>query len=121
MDGTLAWLCVALFVVITPGLLVARFLSQKWMSWWRVAATVALSSWALLYLSDVLAHRAAERCQVPMTVSGETCIGYLVDYAASYNSQLGWLKGLAYLMLCLPIYGFAQWLRRRRGSPRVAV
>jgi hypothetical protein len=121
MDGTLASLCVALFLVITPGLLVARFLRPTGMSWLHVVIAAAISSWLLLYLSDFFTRRAVERCQVPITVSGETCIGYLADYAASYNSPLGWLKGLAYLILCLPIYAIAQWIRRRRSHPRVAV
>jgi hypothetical protein len=48
------------------------------------------------------------------------CVAVIRHYAETYNAQLGWLKGLIYLALLLPVYwAFAKYRKRSRtgGSP----
>jgi len=120
MTSLLIGLCSALFFASPPALLTAKFVWPTRLPWWLLVTAVAILSWLSLVLGDHLVQLRDSDCT--SQVVGDTIVGCpIVDYWYTYNRELGWLKGLIYLLPWLAIFGIAKVLHSRRqragGAP----
>jgi hypothetical protein len=110
-----------LFLLCAPALLAIHAIWPRRFSWVAVAIGAATLSWGLLVLGEYLSNREMQDCVPRSFTQGNTAWVEgcpLVDGFSTYNQQLGWLKGLIYLGLWLPIYGAFLLLRARIRNGR---
>jgi hypothetical protein len=104
-------------LLTAPVLLLARFIWPSKVSWWAVAASVALISWGSLVLGEIFELRAESECTVQIV--GNALVGCSIyERWYSYNRELGGLKGLIYLLPWLALYAGLTFIldRRRRNG-----
>ena len=115
MYSALTTACMVLFFGSAPALLVGRWFRPRRFTWATVAVCAAVLGWAPLLLDEYSRRHHDCEFTVSYHASTETLGGcYLMDGSPTYNLELGWLKGLVYLVLWLVPYGIALLIRRRR-------
>jgi hypothetical protein len=82
--------------------------------WWVVTAGSALLSWIFLLATEHFEARRWDTCEVSASPHPDAVGCSIVHIFETYNLELGWLIGLAYLVLCAAIYGVITFIRRRR-------
>jgi len=114
MADTLAKGFWTFFLVTAPALLLVRFIWPTKFPWWVVITAVAIVSWGSLVLGEhfSLVHESECKAQV---VGGAIEGCPIVDHWYTYNRELGWLKGLIYLVPWLALFGAVKVIRRRRA------
>jgi hypothetical protein len=116
MTSLLIGLCAAVFFISPPALLAGKWLWPNKLPWWLLVSVVAISSWLLLVLGDHLVQVRDAECT--SQVVGNTIVGCpIMEYSYSYNRELGWLKGLIYLLPWVAVFGAAKALHSRRQWP----
>jgi len=122
MYVALQFLCWGLVIGTPAILLAARFFWPLRMSWWLVLVATAILGTLLDASSDYLGPRADyERQDACFTasqqqLSASECVLSFYDVWVLPIS-VKWIPGVLCLVAWLPFYGFAVWLRTRRGSP----
>jgi hypothetical protein len=108
VNGTLHFLCVAIYLGTAPLLLAVRALRPKLMPWWLVVALSAGFGWLLSILSAYFSLRYFY----------DTHPWSLVT-TWDPSRRWGWLSGLIYLSLWLGPYWFLVVRRRKSQMPVV--
>ena len=120
MYSALTTACMVIFFGSAPALLLGRWFRPRRFSWAAVAIGTAVLGWAVLVLDEFVRRRQRQDCEFTVSYHESTAtIGgcYLIDeWPTTYNLELGWLKGLVYLVPWLILYGIAWLIRRRRRS-----
>jgi hypothetical protein len=102
------------FLITPPVLLLAKFIWTAKVPWWSIPLAVASISWGSLVLGEHFALVHESECTAQIV--GDTIVGCpIVERWYTYNVELGWLKGLIYLLPWLAVYGCASVIRKRRG------
>jgi hypothetical protein len=113
----------AAFAICTPFmLLTCRFFWPTRVRWWMVVVLTGCASWLLCELQLHFKERALldaqEKCLAAAAVDpppGRDCPLPLADYR-DLPTYERWVPGIVWLVLLLPAYGVANFVRRRRGA-----
>ena len=128
MYSALEYVCWAALLASVPILLTLKFSRQGRLPWWSVIVAVAVISTLLSVARDYvgpLAH--AERFDScieenpadPVAQTEPDC-GPVTYHVWSLPIHLKWTAGFILLAACMPFYGVATWLRKRRSRVSAA-
>ena len=135
MYSVLDYVCVAATIAVGPVLLVLKFFWGRHTSWWIViAAVIAISTVAGVVRDRIgpFAHNERfEACVrdtprdipavpgVAVPVFPPSC-GPMFYHVWTAPPYLKWISGIGILVLSMPIYGLAVWVRTRRAGVAAA-
>jgi hypothetical protein len=115
MNQTLAYLALALFLTLTPGVFVARFLLGTKFPWWFAFPLIIAGSWFLVATANLFyGEYVCEPVRGAWSPPPEDLARCTNDGGRNVSTVVfGWVYGLAYSAPCFALYSAASWLRGR--------
>jgi hypothetical protein len=118
-------LCKALVWLVPPTLFTGRFFWPRYFPWWTIVLVSGLFSYFLLteieHLQDAASYEATVRCLEAQKTSPEMDCPYGTSVLYAPQSTAKALPGVVILLLGLPLYWGALWLRKRSRPPNCSL
>ena len=110
-----AFLSVGIFVILPPGLLLARHKKGKKMPWWLIVILIIGAGWLLVNATNYFyGEYVCELAKFENSSEGHIRACYGDGARNVFTFLFGWLYSIIYSVPFFVVYFFAKWIEKRR-------